>query len=199
MARKKEIVNPKRGERLHKLLIENDIRQQDFADRIGYTKQHLSLIITGKRNLTADAAQRIAQMFPPTRFEWLMGFDDFRTPDEMKLYPAVKILWEKRQREKAASTFLKTFGLSFEFSFDIENELKEKNIEECTDTEIDKAVEYVAKKLESEQAYVLKNLSGDTLFYCSREERQHFIDDLCEYAEFKLNKMIERAAQNGKT
>lgn len=83
MGRKKGEINKIRGERLRQLLSERGIDQKDLADKIGYTAEHISYVVNGKRNLTEDAARSIVNLFPPTRFEWLMGYDDYMTMSDL--------------------------------------------------------------------------------------------------------------------
>ena len=85
MGRKKCEINKIRGERLRQLLSERGVDQKELARKIGYTSEHLSYIVNGKRNLTEDAARSIVSLFPPTRFEWLMGFDDYQTAAEKEV------------------------------------------------------------------------------------------------------------------
>lgn len=82
MGRKRVRVNTIRGERLKKLLKEKGVDQQTLADMIGYSEEHISYIVNGKRNLTEDAAERIIELFPGTRLSWLLGCDDYETEDE---------------------------------------------------------------------------------------------------------------------
>lgn len=84
MGRKMTAINADRGQRLKILLAESGMRQDELADKIGYTKEHISYIVNGKRNLTEDAARAIIRLFPETRIEWLMGYDDCRTEKEKK-------------------------------------------------------------------------------------------------------------------
>lgn len=79
MSRKRMPINPEAGRRLKSLLVTKGIQQGEFADRIGYTEQHISQIIGGKRRLTPEAAQKVVELIPGTRFEWLMGYDRFET------------------------------------------------------------------------------------------------------------------------
>lgn len=82
MARKKEEINPICGHNLKVLLSDNKMTQKELASKLNYTEQHLSLIITGNRRLTVEAARNIANLFPGTRYEWLMGYDEYRTDDD---------------------------------------------------------------------------------------------------------------------
>lgn len=65
--------------RVKKVLGSLGMTQKEFAAEFGYTEQHVSYIIRGKRNLTVEAAQKISQKYPRFRFEWLLGYDDFET------------------------------------------------------------------------------------------------------------------------
>ena len=56
MEKKSTKINTIRGERLKILLSEKGISQKDLAEKIGYTKEHVSYIVNGRRNFTAEAA-----------------------------------------------------------------------------------------------------------------------------------------------
>ena len=86
MARKREEINQICGKNLKCLLSSNKMTQKQLAKELNYTEQHLSLIIKGKRRLTTEAARKIAEMFPGTRYEWLMGYDDYRTVAEKGIH-----------------------------------------------------------------------------------------------------------------
>lgn len=83
MGRKHTKINAIRGERLKALLEEKGIDQKVFAEKIGYTPEHISYIINGKRNLTQDAAEGIVKIFPEIRVGWLLGYDDYETDDDL--------------------------------------------------------------------------------------------------------------------
>lgn len=82
MKRKAERVNPIRGARLKILLSEHHMEQKELADKMGYTKEHISYIVNGRRNLTADAAEAIVKLLPTANIDWLMGYSDFKTDDQ---------------------------------------------------------------------------------------------------------------------
>lgn len=82
MGRRKTEINPVRGERLKELLAENNITQKDLAEKIGYSKEHISFVVVGKRNMPEEMAKIISRHFPYVRFEWLMGYDNFKTEDD---------------------------------------------------------------------------------------------------------------------
>lgn len=82
MARKKEEINPICGRNLKALLSDNKMTQKELAKILNYTEQHLSLITKGERRLTPEAARNIIEIFPGVRYEWLMGYDEYRTDDD---------------------------------------------------------------------------------------------------------------------
>lgn len=86
MGRKRTEINKLRGERLKKLLKERGVEQQALADMVGYSVEHISYIINGKRNLTEDAARRIVELFPGTRIGWLLGYEDHETDSDRISY-----------------------------------------------------------------------------------------------------------------
>lgn len=92
MGRKRTKINAIRGERLKALLEEKGIDQKVFAGKIGYTAEHISYIINGKRNLTQDAAEAIVKMFPDTRIGWLLGYEDFKTNSDVIMDKALEVL-----------------------------------------------------------------------------------------------------------
>ena len=79
MSRKKTEINPVRAERVKKIIELEGISQQDFADRIFQTQQHVSRIVNQKSALTEETARAIVTAFPKYRIEWLLGYDDYMT------------------------------------------------------------------------------------------------------------------------
>jgi transcriptional regulator with XRE-family HTH domain len=92
MARKTIKINPERGKRLNQWLKHIEMTQLVLADKTGYSQQLISGIITGKKNLTFDAAKLISEKtqgkeivggVEKVRPEWLMCLDDYMTHQEM--------------------------------------------------------------------------------------------------------------------
>ena len=89
MGRKKMEINLISNERLSSLLKEKKIKQSELAEKLNYTPQQISRIVTGKERLTEDFARKIIElfktgdletdMFDTIRYEWLMGLDNFKT------------------------------------------------------------------------------------------------------------------------
>ncbi|MBQ4354261.1 MAG: helix-turn-helix transcriptional regulator [Clostridia bacterium] len=83
MANKKEI-NQKSCIRLRELISDLEMTQSQFGDLLGLGARQISCMVNGVRRLTEDNARRIAQLFPKVRYEWLMGYDDYKTELEYK-------------------------------------------------------------------------------------------------------------------
>ena len=77
--------NAECGARLKCLLAAVGMRQKEFAEKANYTQQHISQVISGKKRMTeelADRALEILETKPPVRKQWLLGIDDFMTLEE---------------------------------------------------------------------------------------------------------------------
>lgn len=88
MGRKAIAINPECGKRLASLLEKYGIQQKTLADKLAYTPQQISRIVTGKDRLTEIFAKRVIDFikaeygtdyFETVRFDYLMGVDNFET------------------------------------------------------------------------------------------------------------------------
>lgn len=104
MGRKpKEPPNPDSGRRLKSLMVEKKIKNEDVAEALGYNDpKYVSLILTGKRRLQPNKAQKFLDTFLPgegNRINWLLGLDDFRTEAEKDAHS--KKDWEESTKAAA--------------------------------------------------------------------------------------------------
>lgn len=88
MGRKKTERFPERGKRLQTLLAESGMTQKELSQKIHFSKEHISYVVSGERNMSYEMARSIASLFSPVRYEWLMGYDDFKTTDDYELHKA---------------------------------------------------------------------------------------------------------------
>lgn len=206
MSRKKVEINPIRGERLKMLLIENGVDQKELANKIGYTKEHISYIINGRRNLTEDAAQAIIKQFPGTRIEWLMGYDDFKTPLHAKVFPAFQTFIFHRNRKRALENLLSVYGLSFEFDpqslspnvLEVFNNTKTEDIDKIPEDILMQGLSEFAELEDEQPNYILKHSSGEIILRCSDNQIEQLAVDIADYLEFKLNKLEEQCKKGDK-
>lgn len=197
MSRKKVEINPIRGERLKMLLIENGIDQKELADKINYSKEHISYIINGRRNLTEDAAQAIIKLFPGTRIEWLMGYDDFKTPLHAKVFPAFQTFISHRNRKRALKNLLSVYGLSFEFDpqslspdvLEAFNNTKTEDMDKIPEDILMQGIDEFWELDDTQPNYILKHSSGEIILRCSENQIKQLEIDIEDYLEFKLNKL----------
>ena len=85
MPRKKKEINPKQGERLQSILKEQKISQKYLSKKIHLSEKTISAMINGRSSLTHATAVSLLDLFPEAgyRYEWIMGYDDFKTNRDM--------------------------------------------------------------------------------------------------------------------
>lgn len=84
MGRPSKKINPKCGQRLKIILKEQNTTQQQLSEMIHLTQVTISNIICGKASLTDENADAIHVIFPQYRLQWLLGYDDYKTEEEIK-------------------------------------------------------------------------------------------------------------------
>lgn len=212
MGRRKTEINPVRGEHLKELLAENHITQKELAERIGYSKEHISFVVVGKRNMPEEMAKTISRYFPYARFEWLMGYDDFKTEDdkakhdllaerenEVKVWRA--ILSQQRGEEK--DSVYKAFDLylgNAGYSKKCINEFTSLDGKKYRLTDSDEIALYFQQatgSIADNQFYSLIDETDKECALINSTEFEKVVNDIAEYAEFKIKKLIEGSGSNG--
>lgn len=89
MSRQKTEINPIRAERLKTLISREKLKQNALANMIFQSQQNISRIIQLKQPLTEETAKDIINAVNEStgkhyRIEWLLGYDDTMTIDELK-------------------------------------------------------------------------------------------------------------------
>lgn len=72
--------DPRIGERLKEEIARKGINQKILAERCYMTPQNINNIVKGKTALTRENAEKFGEILGVRR-EYLLGLDDFRTPD----------------------------------------------------------------------------------------------------------------------
>lgn len=173
------------GDRVRKVRKAHNWTQEQLAEAIGLQPNHVSMIENGKRGLTIEKAKLIAELFPPTRYQYLMCADDFETPLHQLIYRKAIPFMGKLRRRRAVENMFSTVDLTFDFNCktQIEN--------------MDAAVEEAFLAMEKPDAYLIK-LENDTIGYCSKKELDSLLDEIFAFAEFKIQRLCERGgAENG--
>jgi transcriptional regulator with XRE-family HTH domain len=81
--------NELQRERLKKCLEDSKITQKQLAELAHYTPQYISDIICGRRNMSIQAA-RAFSIILKVREEYLLGEDEYKTKEEMRLQNRVQ-------------------------------------------------------------------------------------------------------------
>ena len=116
MAGKRVPINWDAVHRVKKLLNDNGKSQEWLAEQLDLSPVTISRLLTGKHSITDDRAKKIANLFPGTRHEWIMGEDDFQT-DEEKLSSMALRNYERADAEvKAFFSSAKAVGFDFVFT-----------------------------------------------------------------------------------
>jgi len=176
MARKQTEVNPIRGERLRSLLGRHGMEQQELANRIGYTKEHISYIINGKRNLTQEVAEAIVKIFPETRIGWLLGYEEHETNDDLILDVANEFVITEEAIIQLMRFAAKLLGYRLKWSASACEESDGGGIVQEYDPD--------------EVRFDL--IKGRTKFEITAEEEDNFRDELTRYAVFLLEGLIHQ-------
>lgn len=157
----------------------------------------LSKIVNGKSPLTPYVADKIVKCFPGTRYEWLMGIDDFETELILQGYKAFKPFMEKRKREKAVSSFFHSLNLSFSPNVPETSLLgmpMDKIISKYEKGDLQKALDEYSGLMQSPNAFVIEK-DGEEWGYCSIEEKNALFEEIFDFAEFSLLKLCNRGEQ----
>lgn len=185
--------------RLKKLLSDHDTTQTELCKMTGFSMNTISKICNGKSPLTPYVAGEIVKCFPGTRYEWLMGNDEFETELLLQGYKAFRPYMEKKKREKAVSSFFRSLNLSFSFNVPDDPKWKlstDEFISRATDKELEKAFTEAEDLLHSPSSYVIEK-DGEVLGYCSQQEKNALFEEIFDFAEFSLLKLCNRRVNNG--
>jgi len=168
-------INPIRGKRLRSLLEKHNMEQQELANKIGYTKEHISYIVNGKRNLTQEAADAIVKIFPGTRIGWLLGYDDCETNDDAVMARAQEVLDGRDAIIELMRYAANLLGYQFEWAKMVSGNSEEGPIEEYNPDEVR-----------------FDLMKGHIQFEITLGEEDNFADELVRYAVFLLEGLIHK-------
>lgn len=77
--------NTKSGKRLRELIQSLKMTYADFGDSVNLSERTINAYVTGERRVTEDNARIITEKYPIVRYEWLLGWDDYRTDDDWRV------------------------------------------------------------------------------------------------------------------
>ncbi len=87
MGRPKVEIKGIRGKRLKQICEEQNITQQTLSSKVYISQQAISNMVTGQANVTEVTARKVIEYISKElhfdyRFEWLMGYDDYKTESD---------------------------------------------------------------------------------------------------------------------
>lgn len=138
MGRKPLEINPECGKRLKQWLEESGHTAQELAKAIYYTPQHLSSVITGRKRMTPDLAEKIAYWARAkqaaahkndvglilyrdmaVRAEWLLCKDDYMTQEDIDAVDEEKVGEAEKADASLASLLREGFeAMGYSLRFD---------------------------------------------------------------------------------
>lgn len=171
MPHPKTDINPLWGKRLKQLCEENKLSQAELAERIPISQQTISKIINGKAALTLQTAQRIVDLFPQWRIEYLTGRDGFKTLDDL----IGKRVDARHEVINLIERLVKIHG------YTIRTEWVDPDTSRMTKREL---AEYKRKPYQ-EPRYSLWDPKGNGRYFQSKAELDTLILDISKYAVFR--------------
>ena len=195
MPRKQSEINIESAFRIKELLHDHEMTQKQLAGKLHYSEQHISLILTGKRPLPVETAKEIAKLFPPVRFEWIMGYDDFRTPTEYKEFPHSKAAVDKQFAKQALTMLADTLGYKFKISGSHGVPFSLDEVMGVSDETRELLAKH-ADAIRGDCKYEVTR-NGIHMADISINEFNSLVLEIKDFTEFKLSKLCKEASTNG--
>lgn len=83
MDEKKAELALEQGRRVKQLLKEHKWTQKSLSEAIHQHAGAINAKLSGKRTITMGDAKDIAKLFPPVRWQWIAGQDNFKFPEDV--------------------------------------------------------------------------------------------------------------------
>ena len=182
MGRNPVEINPIRGQRLKQLLSKQNMMQRELAEALGCTKEHISYIVRGKRNLTQEIAEKIILLFPHIPFNWLMGYDDFESDLSKEVYAFGQWGKEEETRRKAVKALAFLSGYEIEDTYDFMQAMEKRPVEEII-------------KFNSRGYPIRQN--GAIVSYIPTEKFNLLALDIQELAELRIKSYLREVEESG--
>lgn len=163
-----ESVPLKSGLRLKAALKRFGIKQKTIAKQLNYQENSISMICRGDRNLSPANAEKICEVIPGLRVEYLLCMDDYMTENEyFEALKEIEAFNEGFNEPDIVRLLLKKYGYTFDMD----------PTEEGTD------------------CYICRN--GMPIARCSMNEADRFEQDICDFALLWAQRLIERSEKLG--
>lgn len=197
MPRKKEEINKICGERLRELIDSNNTTQRKLAKMLTYTEQHLNYIVNGKRRLTDTAAKRIAEIFPDIRFEWLLGYDNYRSKGDKQIFELAYQISDDELSLVSIQKLAVTIGYSIvENQFDdleeCDKKLRNIGLEPGNAEWIEAHEEYIRLQEQCRNERFSVYYKGEMLMSCSETDIKFLVEEVKHFIKFRLNELTKQ-------
>ena len=174
---KKEL-NPEHGKRLKECIDELGITQKELAEKSGYTKQYISYIVTGKKNMSLESARIFAKILKVDE-DYLLCNSDYRTFNDFWS----ELSSENDMAKNAALKLLKVWGVSISEPFD------KKLVGKELDDYISPYREMGIIPLEPHKTLVRVQVNKETPQEINANDIFEFVENIIEFAEFQAEKI----------
>lgn len=175
-------INRKRGEHVKELLKQNNRTQVWLAEQLYVQPEHLNMMLNGKRNLGEDRIQAIARLFPDVKLDWLLGLTDYKTTGEFLASELSQCQHEGELLMIGLRAFAQLSGYEITFSAPA-----------SSDDQRTAPVETWLKMFR--EGYTVSGKEGSVTI--SLEDMNRLQNEICDFVEFKLNRLCERGVKNG--
>lgn len=157
------------GERVSWLRKRHNWTQEQLADALHVEPNYISMIETGKRKLPVKRAKEIALLFPPLRYQYLLCEDDYETDGDLldALIDGHRERYEKRISALRILASMRGFGISLDSSG------------------------YVIGPSEGYEDIYRIERDGKKI-YAPYTEIMEWIEDISDYAELKMNRLLKQ-------
>lgn len=167
-----------RKKNLKKLLSDKNMTQKEFAEKLGYSPEHINALINGRLPAGDRFAKKVASVFPETRVGWLLGYENFETNENLIKDKMLKITDCFSALNIILDFSAESIGYRFDHVFD-EN-IKEVVVTEAGETEED-SDDVVCLTLETKDGISIKITQG---------ERNNLFSDIVRYTAYLIERLI---------
>lgn len=165
------------------------------------SSQHIGYVERGDRPLSLEWACLLAEALD-VRVEFLLCKDDFRTDLERMAHPYTKRVVTKSFRAQVMDAVLREFGISFDLASQSEFDI------DCSDM----SAEDFSKLSPAMQEYLVNRFfdcatdgdyslfhNGELIAIVSEREKELFEEDICDYIDLKIRRLLERYGKDETT
>jgi len=187
----KNELNSEQGKRLKSCIKEKQLTQTEFANITGYTKQYISNICVGKKNLSLESARTFSKILN-VREEYLLCEDDIKTEKELEK------MWHDKfdLSDNLALHLLELAGYTLICDF-IENwkDLDLDNFSYTPHSPHDDITNHLPLHLLKKVKYTTEIMAPNgKIFYCDTQDLSLLGYELIEYIHFRMKQLESKYA-----